>query len=277
MADMAILAQSQDINFVTKFETDLHNLLQILGKADVEVMAPGTALKTYATSGTLSAEAIAEKGLIPDSGIGMGDAVITELTFSKYRNLVGIESIAKKGYDVAVGGANTELLKLVQKKVRNAIVKGLAVSGATAATASGFQKKVAKAAEKVATVFEDEACTPVFFANPEDVYEYLGSHNVTLEQNFGLSYLENFMGIGNVIVDSNVPSGTVYGTATENIIVAAANVSGIEGMELTTDESGLIAVHNGARYENGSLETVVYCGIAVQPAIADRVIIVTEG
>lgn len=276
MADMAILAKSQDLNFVTKFETDLHNLLEILNKAEVEIMAPGTALKTYASSGAIGDGTVDEKGLIPDAGIAMGDAIITELTFSKYRNLVGIESVAKKGYDVAVGGANTELLKQVQKKIRAGIIKCLAVAGATSVTASGtFQAKVAKAAAEVSKKFEDEACTPVFFANPDDVYEYLGTHNITLEQNFGLSYLANFMGIGNVIVDSNVPAGTVYGTATENIVVAAASVAGIDGMEVTSDASGLIAVHNGAKYENGALETVVYCGIATQPAIADRVIIVT--
>ena len=275
MADYAIQAKAQDVNFVAKFESDLHNLLAILGKADVEVMAPGTALKTYASTGALDTTAVAEKGLIPDSAIAMGDAVITELTYQKYRNLVGIESIAKKGYAVAVGGANTEMLKLVQKKVRKAIIDGLAVSGIGTATATGFQAKVAEAAKYIAVKFEDEACTPVFFANPDDVYDYLGTHNITLEQNFGLSYLQNFMGIGNVIVDSNVPSGTVYGTATENLVVAAASVSAIQGMEVTTDESGIIAVHNGARYENGALETVVYCGLAVQPAIADRIVAVT--
>lgn len=276
MADFIVKAKAQDINFVNKFETDLHNLLAILEKADVEVMAPGTAIKMYPSSGSLSTQTVAEKALIPDSNIAMGDATLVELTFMKYRNLVGIESIAKKGYEVAVGGSNHALLKLVQKKIRKSIIDGLAVSGIATDEADTFQKKVAKCAEYITTKFEDEAFTPIFFANPTDVYDYLGSHNITLEQNFGLSYLSNFMGIGNVIVDSNVPSGTVYGTATENIGVYGADVSQIDGMEMTSDESGLVAVHNGAKYENGAIETVVYCGIKVVPSIADRIIAVSQ-
>lgn len=271
----AIKAKAQDINFVTKFEADLHNLLAILNKADVEVMAPGTALKTYASSGTLSTATVAEKGLIPDSAIGMGDATLHELTFKKYRTLIGIESIAKKGYEVAVGGANDELRKQAVKAVRKSIVDALAVSGSVAKTAATFQAKIATAAANVEIAFEDEAFTPVFFANPEDAYDYLGSHNVTVEQASGLSYLANFMGIGNVIIDSNVPKGTVYGTGAENICIGAADVSNIEGMPLTMDAAGMVAVHNDAVYENGALQAVCYTGITAFPAIANRIVKVT--
>lgn len=44
---LAVAARAQDINFVTKFEADLHNLLALLGKTEVQVMAPGTAFKIY--------------------------------------------------------------------------------------------------------------------------------------------------------------------------------------------------------------------------------------
>jgi len=275
MADFAIQAKAQDVNFVAKFQSDLHNLLAMLGKTGVEKMAPGTALKIYKTSGTLSNAEVAEKALIPDSNIRTDNGTLVELTFKKYRNLVGIESVAKKGYEVAVGGANTSMLKQIQAAVRASIFAGLGVTGSGSAEAATFQAKVAKAAAYISKKFEDEAATPVFFASPDDVYDYLGAHNVTLEQNFGLSYLQNFMGIGNVIVDSNVPAGTVYGTATENLDVVAAAVDSIEGMELTIDESGIIAVHNGAKYENAALETVAYSGLKVVPVYADRIVKVT--
>ena len=274
MADYAIQAHAQDINFVAKFETDLHNLLAVLSKENVEVMAPGTALKTYKTSGTLSAEAVAEKALIPDSGITVDDGTLVELVYSKYRNMVGIESVGKKGYFVAVGGANTSLLKQIQAAVRKTIFDGLAL-GTGKETAATFQMKVAKAAAYVSKKFEDEAHTPVFFASPDDVYGYLGEHNVTLEQNFGLSYLKNFMGIGNVIVDSNVKAGSVYGTATENLNIVAADIKAIPGMELTTDESGIIAVHNSAKYSNAAIETFAYTGLKLYPVYADRIVAVT--
>lgn len=271
-------ALAQDFNFVTKFESDLHNLLAVLGKTDVEVLAPGTAFKTYPTSGTLSAATVAEKALIPDSNIASGDPVLVELAYKKYRNLTGIESVIKLGYDVAVSKTNNAMLRLIQKGIRESIYTALKQNGTATATVGAsatFQQKVAKAAAEVAKKFEDEAYTPVFFANPDDAYEYLGVHNITLETQFGLSYLENFMGIGNIIVDSNVTAGTVIGTACENLAVVAASISSIPGLEVTTDESGIIAVHNGAKYENAALETVAYCGLAVQPAFLDRIVKVT--
>ena len=241
--------------------------MAVLSKTDVNVMAPGTAYKIYKSSGKLSTEKVAEKALIPDSGIAMGDAEIAELTYGKYRNLTSIEDIGKKGYDVAVGGSNTALLKEIQKGVRASIFTAIA-KGTGTATGKDFQSKVAEA-------FEDEAYTPVIFANPDDAFEYLGSHTVTLENNFGLSYLANFLGIGNVVIDSNVTKGTVYGTAAENLDLVAASIASIPGMDMTADESGIIAVHNGPRYENGALEVVAFSGLAVQPIYLDRIVKVT--
>lgn len=275
MDQLAIKAHAQEINAVTKFESDLHNLLTLLGKEDVNVMAPGTALKIYKTSGTLSNTAVAEAAAIPNSEITVGNATIVELTFGKYRNLVGIESIAKKGYEVAVGGSTSAMVKQAQAKARTSIVTGMDITGVTTATATGFQAKIAKAAGKVATKFEDEAYTPIFFVNPEDAFDYLGSANITVQTAFGISYIANFMGLGNVILDSNVTAGTVFGTACENLDVVAAELSNIDGMELTTDESGILAVHVGAKYENAAIETVVYSGLKALPMFADRVIKVT--
>ena len=84
------------------------------------------------------------------------------------------------------------------------------------------------------------------------------------------------MGIGNVIVDSNMAAGTVAGTAAENLVIDAASITSIPGMELETDELGIIAVHNGAKYENAALEVVAYCGLAVLPVYKDRIIKVTS-
>ena len=273
---LALAAKAQDINFVTKFESDLHNLLAVLGKSEVQVMAPGSAFKIYNTSGTLSAATVAEKALIPDSGIATDNGTVVELAYKKYRNLTSIEKIGKIGYDAAVGASNDALLKLVQKAVRTTIYTGIA-TGTGTATGATFQAKVAAAAAAVAVKFEDEAYTPVFFANPTDAYTYLGTATISIQQMSGLAYLANFMGIGNVILDSNVSAGTVIGTAVENLEVVAANVAEIPGMDLTMDGSGIIGVHTGALYENGAIQTVAYCGLAVKPVFLDRIVKATAG
>ena len=277
MANLVVEAKAQDFNFVTKFEANVQHLLDVLGKTSVQIVAPGTALKVYETSGTISGAAVAEKALIPDSGIAVGDATTLEISYQKYRNLTGIESIGKFGYDLAVGKTNEDMLKQIQNKVRATILEGLDVAGASTATGANFQAAIAAAAGKVAEKFEAEVATPVFFVNPSDLYAYLGSHNVTLESEFGLSYLKNFMGIGNVIADSNVAAGTLFGTAVENLTVVAPSIASIPGMELTTDASGIIGVHNDALYENGAVQTVAYCGLCVHPAFEDRIVKATIG
>jgi len=275
MANLAVQALAQEVNAIAKFESDLHNLLVLLNKEDVNVMAPGTALKIYKTSGSLSTSVVAEKALIPDSAITTDNGTLVELTFGKYRNLVSIEKIAKQGYDVAVGASTASMVKQAQAKARASIVSGMDVTGVVTASAATFQAKIAKAAGKIATAFEDEAYTPIFFVNPEDAFDYLGGANITVQTAFGISYIANFMGLGNVVLDSNVTAGTVFGTACENLDVVAADVTKIEGMELQTDESGIIAIHVGAKYENGAIETVVYSGLKALPVFADRVVKVT--
>ena len=277
MSNLAIQAQAQEINAVAKFTSDLHNLLALLNKEDVNVVAPGTAFRIYKSSGSLSTETVAAKGLIPDSNIAMDNGTIVEVTFGKYRNLVPIEDIAKKGYAVAVGGSTTSMMKQAQAKLRKSIIVATDVEGVGTDTAATFQAKIAKAAAYVAKKFEDEAYTPIFFVNTDAAFEYLGEKNITIESQFGISYIANFMGIGNVVLDSGVEKGAVYGTACENLDIVAADVTKIDGMELTTDESGLIAVHVGAKYENGAIETVVYSGVKALPVFADRVVKVTTG
>lgn len=276
MANMVVEAKAQDINFVTRFEADVQHLLNVLGMTSVQVVAPGTAVKVYETSGSLSAAAVAEKALIPDSAITLGAPTTLEITYNKYRNLTSIEQIGKYGYELAVGKTNEDMLKQVQGKVRKSIFDAVA-EGTGTATGANFQAAIAAAAGKVAEKFEAEVATPVFFVNPSDMYAYLGQHNITMESEFGLSYLKNFMGIGNVIADSNVDAGTLYGTALENLSVIAPSVAQIPGMDMTTDASGIIGVHNEALYENGAVQTVAYCGLCVHPAFKDRIIKATIG
>lgn len=274
MADYAKQAKAQNVNIVSKFESSLEELLAVLGKSDVNVMAPGTAMNIYKSTGALQSTQVAEGAEITASTHKMELKKTVELTYSKYRKITGIETIGKLGYDIAVLGSNEAMLKDVQKAVRTSIYTGIKTGTGTVESAAGstFQQQVAAAWGALSAKFEDEAATPVFFANPTDVAGYLGTANVTTQTAFGMSYLKNFMGLGNLLIDSNVAAGTVIATACENIDVVSADISAIPEMDMTTDRSGIIAVHNGARYANAGIETVMYCGLSVFPVFLDRVI-----
>lgn len=271
MADIILNAKAQDINIVMKFAKDISGLLKVMNKSDVEVLPNGTALKIYKTAGTLVTDQVAENAEITVSEYSTDPVEVKELKFGKYRKLTGIESIAKIGYDKAVAKTNDSMLRDVQAAFRKDIYTELA-KGTGSATGTTFQAACANAWGKLTEVFEGEHATPVYFANPMDVAGYLGTAAITTQSEFGMNYIENFLGLGNVVIDSNVPAGNVLATACENINIVAANVAAIPGMALATDETGIFGVHNGAKYENGAIQTVIYSGLAVFPSYLDRVV-----
>lgn len=269
----AIKAKAQGINFVAKFEEDIKPLLAVLGKSDLDKLQPGQTLTTYPMSGKLSADTVAEGALIPDSKIGVGTPASVVLKYEKYRNLVPVESVQKYGYDVAVGGSNAELSRQVKAGVRTAIYNGIKTGTGTASGAT-LQAATAAAWGELAVAHEGESVEPVFFVNPLDLADYLGTATITTQSAFGVQYLENFLGLGTLIVDTNVGEGKVIACAKENLQIACAAIDEIAD-DMVTDETGIVAVHHGTRYENAAIESVCYFGLACAPFFADRVIVST--
>ena len=66
------------------------------------------------------------------------------------------------------------------------------------------------------------------FMNPLDVADYLTKAQITLQTAFGMTYVENFLGLGTVIFDSKVPKGTIYATAKDNIVLYYIPVNGAD-------------------------------------------------
>ena len=264
-------AKAADLDLIMKFERDVAALQRLLGASDLQVLAPGTNLHTYTNTCTLQ-DGAADPGASITLSTYSTSAATKELTFKKWRKAIPIESIAKQGYEGAVVATDTQLLRDVQKAVRGTIVSGIA-TGSGSATGATFQAALAAAWAALEEAFEDEACTPVYFCNYDAMAGYLGAASITVQSEAGVNYIENFFGIpGKIILDSNVADNYIYATAAENIVIAAADVSGIQGMDLTMDESGIIAVHHDPSYATAALETVVYTGLCVFPMFASRVI-----
>ena len=81
---------------------------------------------------------------------------------------------------------------------------------------------------------------------------------------FGFNYVEDFLGLGTVILSSRVTQGTFFATAKENIILYYLTMGGdIAGkFGLTTDELGYIGIKTDIPTEQrAQLETLVMSGI----------------
>lgn len=271
---VADLAKVQDVDFVNKFNGGIKKLLEVLGVSESIVMAPGTQLKIYKTSGTLVSGAVAEGEDIPLSKYDNKlDRTIT-VDFEKWRKQTTLEAVAKRGYGQAVTKTDDKMLRDIQKGIRSGIFNFLA-TGTGTATGSNFQKALANSWGKLSTVFEDDDATPVYFVNPMTIASYLGSAQVTLQTAFGFSYIENFLGLGTVVMASNIAESKVIATAKENINVYHANCSGIDGFDYYSDETGLVGIHHDPTYNNACYETYAVSALTLFPEFLDRIIVGT--
>jgi hypothetical protein len=116
--------------------------------------------------------------------------------------------------------------------------------------------------------------------NPLDVADYLATAQITTQTAFGMSYVENFLGMGNVILASDVPKGKIYTTAAENIVLYYIPVSSsdmAQAFDLTADATGLVGIHTGANYSNMTAETVAASGVGLFAEKLDGIVVGTIG
>lgn len=275
-SEYAIAAKVQDVEFVRLFNEQFAALRQLLNVVTPAKMAAGSTLKVYKSSGTLNTTQVNPCAEITVSAYST-TATPYPLNTAKFRKQTSIEDILSMGYEPAAANTDRALISDIEKRVRSILIGGLAMMGTGTAAGDNFQKCAANAWGELNVVMDGEGATPVFFANPIDAAAYLGSAQVTMQTAFGLSYIENFLGLGTLVVDANVPQGKVLATAQENILFAYADMATAQGFEFYGDAEGVIGVSHEANITHAALETVAICGIAAVPAFLDRVIVGTIG
>ena len=199
----AQMAKVREVDFVTQFShNSLAKLLEVLGVTRKIPMMEGTTMYVYTTTGTLANGAVPEGEIIPLSQYATTKTPIGEITLNKWRKAVSAEAIKKSGYEAAVRETDAALLRDVQKGVRTSFFNFLngTITGSVTATGVGLQAALANAWGKLQTAFEDDSAEAVYFLNPTDVAAYLGGATVTMQTAFGMNYIENFLGLGTVIM-----------------------------------------------------------------------------
>lgn len=263
----AQMSKVREVDFVSQFtHNSLAKLIEVLGVTRKIPMMEGTTLYTYTTSGTLQSGAVAEGEVIPLSQYATAKSPVGEITLKKWRKAVSAEAIKKSGYDAAVNETDTALLRDVQKGVRTDFFTFLngTITGSTTATGVGLQAALANAWGKLQVQFEDDTAQAVYFVNPTDVSAYLGGATISTQTAFGMNYIEDFLGLGTVIMTSRVTAGTFVATAKENLILYYLTMNGdiARAFDLTADELGYIGIKSGyANNERAQIESLVMSGI----------------
>lgn len=268
---VAKLAKVQDVEFVSRFSESIDSLMAMLGVTDLIPVVPGTTLKMYRTTGTLESGTVAEGDEIPLSEYETVAVKTIEPTLEKWRKKTTLEAVMKRGYDRAVTETDMKMMYDIQGKIQSGFTDFLA-SGTATATGTSLQGALAQTWGQIQHVYGKVHATPVYFVSVLDVADYLAGANVSTQTAFGMTYLENFLGLGNCIALPDLPKGTVYGTATENINGYFMDPSTAEGFDFYTDETGLVGVHHDTKYTNATLETVAVSGVIFFAEYADRIV-----
>ena len=275
----AQIAKVRELDFATLFGENVQNLIKMLGITRKIPVTAGTALKVLKVTGTLQSGAVPEGEIIPLSQYQTTWTAVAEATLNKWRKATTAEAIIKGGYDQAVNETNKKMLLDIQKSIRTQFIGFLAAEDAskTPATGVGLQAALANAWGKAQILFEDDAVQMVYFINPLDIADYLGKANITVQTAFGLNYIENFLGLGTVIMSGTITQGSFYATAAENIVAYYINVNEENGLgeafSFTTDpETGMIGIHEVGNYDRLQEETVAVSGITLFAERVDGII-----
>ena len=259
----ADIAPAISIDVANRLSYNLNKFREILGITGMRALPEGSSLKIYNTAIVSLANQVDECQEISLTNVTRSVAQTITLSLKKYRKMVSIEAIQQSGLDAAVNDTDAELIKQVQKAVKGDLFTALA-NGTGTASGATLQAALADAWGELQTKFEDYDVRPVFFINPVDVATYLGTASITTQEAFGMTYVENFLGLGTAILTASVESGTFYATAAENLNCAYVPASGDVGaaMGYTSDETGLVCIIHAPKDENAGLQTILVTGVA---------------
>lgn len=273
----ADLIAAREIDFTWRFSDNIKKLTEALGITRKIAKQAGTALKAYRATGTLVSGNVAEGETIPLSKYKTEEVAIGELKLKKWRKATTAEAIIEGGYNQAVTATTDKMLADVQKAIRTDFFTFLGTGEGTA-NGANLQAALAQAWGQLQVMFDDDAVDSVFFVNPLDVADYLADAQISTQTAFGMRYVEDFLGMGTLIINSSVPEGKVYATAKENIVLYYIPVNGAdlgEAFAFTSDETGYVGIHETPDYTNMTASDTVVSGMLLFAERLDGVIVGT--
>ena len=275
---------AREIDFVTRFNDNWDTLKNILGIMRPIRKAPGTALISYTTDVTLESGTVPAGAVIPYSKATITQASKADLTIEKYAKAVPIEDVNKYGAEIAVEKSDDAFLTKLQNVVMTKFYTFLK-TGSLKATATTWQAALAKAQGEVLNKFatiQKDVTEIVGFANILDAYDYLGTANITVQNQFGLTYVKDFMGYSTLFLlpAAQIARNTVIATPVENIDLYYADPGDSEfaklGLQYTVQgETNLIGFHAQGNYSTAVGESYAIMGMALWAEYLDGIAVVT--
>lgn len=275
---------AREIDFVSRFNNNWEALRSILGIMRPIRKEPGTVLRAYTASVTLQNGSVDEGDEIPYSLASVSEAAMSDITLKKYAKGVSIESVAKYGAEIAVQKTDDAFLNELQSTVLTSFYTFLN-TGSLAISATTWQEALALAKGAVLNKFATMRKTVtdvVGFANINDAYTYLGAAGITVQSEFGINYIKNFLGYSTIILcpDSDIVRGRVIALPVENIDLYYIDPSDSDFKKLGLDytvygETNLIGFHAEGKYSHAVGESYALMGMTLWAEYLDGIAVAT--
>lgn len=275
---------AREIDFVTRFGDNWDALRNILGIMRPIRKTPGTQLISYTASVALESGAVGAGKVIPYSKATIAQATKADITIEKYAKAVPIEDVNLYGAEIAIEKSDDAFLTSLQNQVLGKFYTFLN-TGSLTGTGATWQDALAKAQGLVLNKFatmQKDVTRIVGFANILDAYDYLGSADITVQTQFGLTYIENFLGYSVLFLlpATQIARKKVLATPVENIDMYYVDPADSDfaklGLQYTVQgETNLIGFHAQGNYSTAVGESFALMGITLWAEYLDGIANVT--
>lgn len=294
------ICKALDIEFVKKFKEEYDRFEEILGLFPSEKLAAGSALYTYEVTGELVDEDGTTQGAKGSSGKNYveGDFIersnfkvdkhfFGEMAFMPYAKQTTAQAILKGGFENSILRTDRKAREQLRDAILSDFLETLtsipheAVPAPNAAArpkpatiykadVAGLQYCLAMTEAMLGDLLEagkDQAGELVHFVNRQDIAGYLATAEITTQTAFGMTYIQDFLGVRNIFVTNKVPVGEIYVTPVENIRIYTMDFAalGAAGLDYATESLGLVGVHHVTDYDYASAETFLVRGMWILP------------
>ena len=273
---------AREVDFVTRFNDNWEALRNIMGIMRPIRKTPGTQLISYTASVALEDGDVGPGEVIPYSKTTIVQAKKDDITIQKYAKAVPIEDVDKYGAEIAVEKSDDAFLTKLQNVVLGDFYTFLN-TGSLTGTATTWQAALAQAQGKVLDKFAGMAkdvTQVVGFANILDAYDYLGTADITVQTQFGINYIQDFMGYSTLFLLPAIARNTVLATPVENIDLYYIDPGDSEfarlGLNYTTQgETNLIGFHAQGNYSTAVGESYAIMGMKLWAEYLDGIAKIT--
>jgi hypothetical protein len=225
------------------------------GNTYTEVQSPAKAslgdyYVSYASAGSSAGKLYREGDKIALSHFNLDRVWLGEVNFIPYRIRITAQAIQR-------GGLENALIRFVEKAYKQLRADTVAdlftwINKFDNATISDpdsgqwtLQQMLAHTEDTLLNTLESNSENDtdiIHFLNRSDVYDYLADATITTQDLFGMTYLENFLGVNKVFLTNRVTAGTVVATPVSNVKTYGIDYATLNNTEFNyrTDGYGLI-------------------------------------